>query len=38
MGAAKTFLLCPDPKRARLKSPGADPSKAENWTCTMPAS
>jgi feruloyl esterase len=38
MGAARSFLLCPDPKRARLKSPGADPSKAENWTCETPAS
>lgn len=38
MGAAKTILLCPEPKRARLKSPGADPSKAENWACEMPAS
>ena len=37
MGAAKTILLCPEPKRARLKSPGADPSKAENWVCEMPA-
>ncbi len=38
MGASKTILLCPEPKRARLKALGADPSKAENWACEMPAS
>jgi feruloyl esterase len=38
MGEARTFLLCPDPKRARLKSPGADPNKAESWACETPAS
>jgi feruloyl esterase len=38
MGETKTFLLCPDPKRARLNSPDADPGKAENWHCEMPAS
>jgi feruloyl esterase len=37
-GDVRTFLLCPDPKRARLKSPGADPGKAENWECAMSAS
>jgi feruloyl esterase len=34
---ARTFLLCPHPKRAKLKSPGADPDKAENWVCETPA-
>jgi hypothetical protein len=38
MGEARTFLLCPDPKRAKLNSPDADSGKADNWHCEMPVS
>jgi hypothetical protein len=32
-GYERNFLLCPEPKRAFLKSPGTDATKAENWEC-----
>lgn len=32
-GYERNFLLCPEPKRAFLKTPGADATKAENWEC-----
>jgi feruloyl esterase len=32
-GYERDFLLCPEPKRAFLKTPGADATKAENWEC-----
>jgi feruloyl esterase len=32
-GYERNFLLCPEPRRAFLKAPGADATKAENWEC-----
>jgi feruloyl esterase len=29
----RRFLLCAEPTRARLVSPGLDPAKAESWQC-----
>lgn len=32
-GLEREFLLCPEPRRPRLRSPGLDPMRAENWEC-----
>ncbi|MET0239251.1 MAG: tannase/feruloyl esterase family alpha/beta hydrolase [Sphingobium sp.] len=36
-GKERTFLLCPDPTQAYLKSPDLDPKDAANWICRAPA-
>lgn len=33
-GLERTFLLCPEPRRAKLRTAGLDPAKAENWECS----
>ncbi|MFT3965303.1 MAG: tannase/feruloyl esterase family alpha/beta hydrolase [Sphingobium sp.] len=35
-GYERSFLLCPDPKLARLKAPQLDPKNASSWICAMP--
>ena len=32
-GREKSFLLCPEPLRARLRKAKLDPGNAENWEC-----
>lgn len=32
-GLERTFLLCPEPMRARLNATGLDPRDAKNWSC-----
>jgi hypothetical protein len=36
-GLERSFQLCAEPRRASLKKPGLDPTKAENWVCKVPA-
>jgi len=36
-GHERDFLLCPEPKRAFLKTPGSNPAEPKNWEC-RPAS
>lgn len=36
-GIDRVFRLCPEPKRAVLKTQGLDPNAAENWECRTPA-
>jgi feruloyl esterase len=32
-GIDRRFLICAEPKRARLNAPGLDPADAKNWSC-----
>ncbi|MDB5725511.1 MAG: putative feruloyl esterase precursor [Novosphingobium sp.] len=35
-GIDRVFRLCPEPKRAALKSPGLDVNSPDNWECRAP--
>jgi feruloyl esterase len=32
-GIDRRFLICAEPRRARLNAPGLDPADAKNWSC-----
>ena len=34
-GVEREFLICPEPRRPRLRAQGLDPMRAESWECRI---